>query len=377
LFEYLETCFPEQGWDLEARRHLEIAARSLETCPWLGAPLFGQFSGVAFAAWYLSRQGRRYRELSRALDQALFPKIDEMAEALDSTSEGCPVHLFDLISGITGAGIYLLCRADRDDARMALGRVLRSLVSLTVEDGGLPRWRTPRHLLGEEQAKLYPDGNLNCGLAHGIPGPLALMSLAKRRGIRVPGLEEGIERIVAWLWAHRVEDQRGVSWPAFCSLSRPGERPVEPEGGIPDKTAWCYGSPGVSRAVYLAGQALARPEWCKIAIDAMRAAVSRPVAEQRLPSPTFCHGVAGLLQITHRFFLDTGLRDFQRASQYQLAQLIAAHEPESILGFRSLEPLGRRVDNPGLLDGTQGVCLAMLAATMPAEPTWDRFLLLS
>jgi hypothetical protein len=109
----------------------------------------------------------------------------------------------------------------------------------------------------------------------------------------------------------------------------------------------------------------------------MVSAVTRPIVEQRIPSPTLCHGIAGLLQITLRFFRDTGLHTFQHASQSLLAQLVEAYEPESILGFRSLEINPAGVDNPGLLDGAQGVCLAMLAATMQAEPTWDRFLLLS
>jgi hypothetical protein len=42
-----------------------------------------------------------------------------------------------------------------------------------------------------------------------------------------------------------------------------------------------------------------------------------------------------------------------------------------------MEAGGRRVDNPGLLDGAPGVALALLAACCPAEPTWDRLFLLS
>ena len=133
LFEYLETCFPGQGWDLEARWHLEAAARSAEATPGLGIPLYGQLSGIAFAAWYLSRGGRRYRGLSTTLDNALFPRIEATADQLDAMSGGCPVQLFDLISGIAGAGVYLLCRSEHEGAQRALERILRSLVSLTAE----------------------------------------------------------------------------------------------------------------------------------------------------------------------------------------------------------------------------------------------------
>ncbi|WP_437738253.1 lanthionine synthetase C family protein [Sorangium sp. So ce1335] len=375
LFGYLEACFPGQGWDIEARRRIEIAARSVDEADGVGVSLFGGLSGVAYAAWYLSRGGRRYRHLSTTLDEAICSRVEATADALDATSGGCPVRLFDLIGGITGAGAYLLCRLEQQRTQRTLERILRCLVSLTDEEDGLPRWRTPRHqLVGEQQARHFPDGNLNCGLAHGIPGPLGLMALAASRGVSVPGMEEGIERIVAWLMAHRVDDRRGVNWTDCYPLPGRGGPPAKPR---PGRTAWCYGSPGLSRALYLAGRALAKPAWCQVAIDAMRSAVTRPVEERYIPSPTFCHGVAGLLQIALRFALDTGLSVFGEASRALLAQLVQAYEPASILGFRSVAAGGTRVDDPGLLDGAPGVCLTMLATTTPAPPIWDRIFLLS
>jgi hypothetical protein len=378
LFGYLEDSFPGQGWDDEARWHLEAAARAVEASSEVGFSLHGGLSGTAFAASRLSRGGRRYQGLCAALDRALLPAVEATCETLDAMSGGCPVHLFDLIGGLTGAGAYLLCRTDHEGARRALERLLRSIVSLTGDERGLPRWRTPPHLLfPPERAKEFPGGNLNCGLAHGIPGPLGLLSLAKLQGISVPGMEEGIERIVAWLSAHRADDPRGVNFPAWVPLPPPGEQPNLSATLHPSKAAWCYGSPGVCRALYLAGRALAKPAWRRIAVDGMRSAVTRPVEERRLPSPTFCHGVAGLLQITLRFARDTGLPVFAQAARALLAQLVLAHEPGSILGFRSVDTTGARVDDPGLLDGAAGVCLVMLAATTPAEPSWDRLFLLS
>jgi lantibiotic biosynthesis protein len=40
-------------------------------------------------------------------------------------------------------------------------------------------------------------------------------------------------------------------------------------------------------------------------------------------------------------------------------------------------PTGERVAEPGLLTGTAGVGLALLAAISPVEPRWDRAMLLS
>jgi hypothetical protein len=108
----------------------------------------------------------------------------------------------------------------------------------------------------------------------------------------------------------------------------------------------------------------------------MEGVYRRPIADRWIDSPTFCHGVAGLLQITLRFAHDTGLPMFTAAACALTEQLLDLYEPDSLLGYRSLEPPGS-VDRPGLLDGAPGVALALLAAATPVEPSWDRLFLLS
>jgi hypothetical protein len=114
-----------------------------------------------------------------------------------------------------------------------------------------------------------------------------------------------------------------------------------------------------------------------LALEALAAVYRRPIAERRIDSATFCHGVAGLLQITTRFRRDPGAPIIAEAAQTLTGQVLYAFEPDSILGFRNLEPGGRLIDQAGLLDGAPGVALALLAANCGAEPAWDRMFLLS
>ena len=226
----------------------------------------------------------------------------------------------------------------------------------------------------ETMARLYPNGNLNCGLAHGIPGPLALMALALRCGIEVAGLKDAIEHVAAWLDHHRVDDAWGVNWPTAVPVAPEGTAAASEE---PSRAAWCYGSPGVARALWLAGEALDHPRYRELAVEAMEAVYRRPIRERRIDSPTFCHGVAGLLQVTLRFACDTRLPLFAEAARTLSNQLLALYDPDSLLGYYSIEPGGQRVDQPGLLDGAPGVVLVLLAAAMDTEPTWDRLFLLA
>jgi lantibiotic biosynthesis protein len=127
----------------------------------------------------------------------------------------------------------------------------------------------------------------------------------------------------------------------------------------------------------LQGEAIDHDGYRQSATDILAAVYRRPVAERRIDSPTFCHGVSGLLQITNRFLRDTSIPLFADAARVLTQQVISSYEPDSLLGFRNLEPGGRRIDQAGLLDGAPGVALALLAANGGVEPAWDRMFLLS
>jgi hypothetical protein len=376
---YLDACWADEGWDRVGHNYLTTAAVAAEGLPQLSPAMFGGLAGLAFAGRSLSRGATRYRNLLATLDDALLPQVTAQANGLAwPTMDGLPFGEFDLISGLAGIGAYLLLRCEQPGAVAALESALRALVVLANDTGSRPRWWTPAHLLGDEEtAALYPHGNLNCGLAHGIPGPLALMALALSRGVIVPGIEEAVDQLVTWLLAHRADDGWGVNWPYAISLTQEGlpDRSAGTDG--PSRAAWCYGAPGVARALWLAGVARDRPDWRNLAIEAMEAVYRRPIAARQIDSPTFCHGVAGLLQITLRFANDTALPVFADAAADLTEQLLSAYEPDSLLGYRNWEPGGTRVDQPGLLDGAPGVLLTLLAASTDAEPLWDRAFLLS
>jgi lantibiotic biosynthesis protein len=376
---YLDASFPSEQWDRKGHNYLAVATEGIERSTHTSAGLFSGIAGLAFAAWSLSRGGTRYQRLLATLDHALFGQIALLTNSLARvTTEGVAFGEFDVVSGLAGVGAYLLCRTESPAAGETLRALLGSLVALARADMGLPRWWTPGHLTGsEETAALYPHGNLNCGLAHGIPGPLALMALALSNGIRVEGLEEAVDGVAEWLVAYQVEDAWGVNWPYAVSLAADGLPEPADAARSGSRAAWCYGAPGVARALSLAGVARGRLEWRELAVEAMAAVYRRPFADQQIDSPTLCHGVAGLLQATLRFANETRLPMFTDAAGELIEWLLSAYEPDSIMGYRNWEPGGTRVDQPGLLEGAAGVILTLLAAATDVEPSWDRAFLLA
>ena len=263
LWGYLDACFADEGWDVTGREHLWLAVRGAELVHNPPVGLFSGLSGLAFGVWQLSRGGTRYGRLLARLDDTISAQATALADGLYARNNGMTIGEFDVISGASGVGAYLLCRRDQPGPSAALSAVIRALIHVGDDEGGVPRWHTPAHLLWDEgMKKSYPYGNLNCGLAHGVPGPLAFLSQSLRAELTAPGLPETIARMADFLCDNRYDDEWGVNWPNAVPIEPAGEA----DGGTlragsaqsasegPSRCAWCYGSPGIARALWLAGE---------------------------------------------------------------------------------------------------------------------------
>jgi hypothetical protein len=372
LHGQLDRHLPDQGWDKAAHGHLAHAAATAERSGTGSAALFGGLGGLGFATWLLSHDGTRYRRLIAELDQSVIATATARAEFLSASPAGTPVQLIDVVSGLAGNGRYLLGRKDSEPAMTALRAVLAALVTVSDSDDGRPHWHTPPPSLipGAALAKSYPGGYLDCGLAHGVAGPMALLALARQAGIEVPGQAEAVERIARWIAAQRIEDEWGANWPAAI--------PLQGDGGGPTHAAWCYGVPGVARALWLAGTAIEDAGFRELAVSALKTVYTRPPRARLVDyAPGLCHGTGGLLEITLRFAHDTGDPAFAEAAAELTERLLELHEPDRPYGFRAHNDKLEKIDDPGLLDGAAGPALALLAAGTDTEPGWDGMLLLS
>ncbi|MFG1796342.1 lanthionine synthetase C family protein [Nocardia sp. NPDC049149] len=377
LFGQLDRYQPGREWAARSHDSLAAAAQAVEQAKRGFFGLFGGLCEVAFAADALSRNGTRYRRLLDSVDGPICASAGGLGDAVTRTPAGLPFAAFDVISGMAGMGAYLLCRRGEPRVDTALRAVLTGLVALCGEKDGLPNWHTPFTAMVPDtpMSRSYPNGVLNCGLAHGIPGPLAVLSLAESIGVCVAGQQEAIERVARWLVDHRADDEWGPNWPTGVGI--PDATGVIAAYG-PTHNAWCYGSPGVARALWLAGTVLSDKQLCDIAVDTMTAVYRRPADERRIDaSPGLCHGVAGLLQITLRFAHDTGAAVFTDAATALTGQLVQMFQTQRRYGYAAIAETGPATDDPGLLDGAAGVALALLAAATDVPPSWDRTLLLA
>lgn len=331
-------------------------------------PSLRLYGGLAGAGWVLAHVSDGAGEFLDRLDAALI-------RALHAPWPGG----HDLIRGLVGLGVYFLERL-RAGAATARPGLLRVIEQLAATADALPEgaaWRSHPETLPAWQRAWSPSGHYDVGVAHGVPGVIALLGVVA--ALEDPALapaaaaaRELCDRATRWLRARPLPpDPRG----RFPTVVAP--EPREPERA---RTAWCYGDPGIAAAMWSVASRTGgdATEWRELALECAR----RPAELCGVVDASLCHGAAGLAHLCNRFFQASGDERFRRAACGWFERTLAMRRAgEGIAGFtgqRSRDPAGEAPAPwavPDFLDGAIGVALALLAALGGEEPGWDRLLL--
>jgi hypothetical protein len=370
FFAYLDRAFPDRGHDDTALLFLERAVEGVgeeQTQP----SLYSGFSGVAWVLEHL--QGT-------LLEPGDEDPGEDVATALAGMLGQSPwPGEYDLIGGLVGYGVYGLERLPRSGGIECLGSAVARLGELAERPGDGPAggltWRTPRERISEELRDRCPEGNFNLGVAHGMPGAVALLGAACAAGLE----EEArplLDGAILWMLGQRLPPGAGSHFP---SVVAPG---LDSASQGPSRAAWCYGDPGIAAALLAAGRAAGEPAWEREALAIAAAAAVRPVETAGVVDVGLCHGAAGLAHLFNRFWQAGGDPACAAAARFWLGRALEMRRPgEGIGGFLAWLPdaggeLAWRAD-PGFLTGAAGIGLALLAAVSPVAPGWDRVLQIS
>lgn len=229
------------SWDTA---HAWLAAAARE--PISAGPNASLYTGVPALAFALhgASSPRRYSHALGVLDTTVAKIIRQrldQAHARIDRGDHPTIAEFDLINGLTGLGAHLL---RRDPQGEQVRHVLDYLTRLTEPLAPrLPGWWSSDQPGQGVPSPRYAAGHSNHGMAHGIAGPLALMSLAMLRGITVTGLTGALLRICCWLDDWQQESHYGPWWPETVTIhdlanGMPGQ-------ASPGRPSWCYGTPGL------------------------------------------------------------------------------------------------------------------------------------
>ncbi|MGW7069447.1 lanthionine synthetase C family protein [Streptomyces sp. NPDC054855] len=365
---HIERARTDQGpWQ---RAHDWLACAAAE--PAVGGPdshLYYGAPALAFALHTAADRPGRYARALSTLDQYVTTTIRDRldgAHARMDRGEMPALAEYDAIRGLSGMGALLL---HRDVHRDVLRGILAYLVRLTepVKHEGelLPGWWSHLAPSGETSPD-YPEGHANNGVAHGIGGPLAVLSLAARRGVTVNGHLDAITRVLAWLDEWQQDSPSGPWWPYWITRQqlRSGA-----SGPGPSRPSWCYGTAGFARIQQLAALALNDPARQRRAETALRRAMTDPGQLGATVDVSLCHGFAGLAHITQLAAADAITPGLTECLPRLLAP-ITATAPGTLADSLINPPGGGDI---GLLEGAAGTALALHSfhTGTPSASGWD------
>lgn len=274
--------------------------------------LFSGLSGLCFAIEDASRGKKRYVKMLNQLQSLLLLRVENelLNPILQHLKDGNPIpsNLYDVISGICGIGRYALENLSIEPFYKLTEKIVKTLILMTnpirMHDHLVPGWYlSPADIINRSRFKdTESKGNFNTGLAHGMTGILAFLSIARLKGIEIEGQTEAIERTSTWLRDHAFSINGSTHWPSSVSWEEETEKKLKVPKMI--KAGWCYGVPGIARALYLAGKALRDKELRLFAIQSMTETLNLDPSEWRLLGPGLCHGLAGLLAIANAMSLE-------------------------------------------------------------------------
>lgn len=295
-------------------------------------------------------------DLNAAIDDALLNFLDgPQAEAE-----------YDVVDGLCGIGVYALERLPRAGGAECLARVVARLDSMARREPGAVCWPTPEARLARHGIAPGSQGEFNLGLAHGVPGPIALLAHALWAGVASDAARALVSGAVPWLLAQRLPDGQRSRFPAYAG---PGA------DATPARCAWCYGDPGVAVALLAAARCVGRVDWQHEALAVARHAAAVRTQRDDVRDAGLCHGAGGVGHIFNRMFQATGDEVCRAAAEYWFERVLAFRGDGGLAGFRtwSLERTldGEWMDDPRFLTGVTGTGLALLAAATEVAPAWD------
>jgi hypothetical protein len=301
------------------------------------------YGGAARVGWTVAHHanGEDADAACRAIDDVLVRQLDGWTRD------------YDLISGLVGFGVYALERGEP-------GAALASAVVTGLETYMAHGWRTEPDLLPAHQRMTAPEGYVNFGLAHGIPGVIAVLAQFCRRGFEPERARVLLESALRRLLDSSPRRARGrfVAW-----------QPADHQPST--RLAWCYGDLGVAAALLGAGVAIdhdeARREGFELALDC-----AGRTQQQALISDTgICHGAAGIAHLFNRMAQATGNATLRDAAVAWIDRTLAMRSELPLAGFPANLPdddgKQKLVPDASLLTGA--------GASSEIEPGWDRLLL--
>lgn len=369
---------PNRGMDKIAFEYIKRCISIIQGNPTYSFSLFSGLTGILISLKFNSKNGQRYKNIIEQLLQIIADNYLEMLKISQNNLANNTITTddFEVILGWSGI-LRGLIEFDNDFYDTDIKKVIKDVSEYLIDLGSIsekkPRWFINYEQLTDIEKESLEEGLYNNGMSHGIAGVLASLSILYLKGYRFNGLESSIENIRSWLLKNTLE-HRNIEYIPNISLEKNNHRIFN------HRDAWCYGTPGVSMAIYISAMTDNNLNIKEKSIELFKNFSKRNPEEHKLISPTICHGFAGMLMLCMRF-IKYGVDDSEinEITNYVFKKMMNFYKENTTIMFSDYELIKgkvKKVDKIGLLEGVTGVFL-VIQSLLYDENEWDQIFLLS
>lgn len=337
--------------------------------------LFGGLCGLGWTVEHISQMKPEFvtPQAAESTDEDVNEEVDAavLRRLLLLSGRVCD---FDLINGLVGYGVYFLERWPSGRSEEGLRAVINALNRIAEKTFSTCTWRTVPERVPAHERELCPNGYYNLGVAHGVPGVLQFLCQIVRTGAETQLVSCLRDGTLGWLTAQAGADHGRLRFKAW----------VNSEGKSADaRPVWCYGDLGVAAILLQVADVTNDDALNKFVLEVLETCLKLPNESYSVQDAGLCHGAIGIAHIYNRIYQRLGDERFRGAALNWYQRALKMFKPGTGVGgytkYATSGPGGAVVWEawPGLLDGSIGIALALLAAVTSVEPCWDRLFLLS
>lgn len=316
---------------------------------------------IAFSLRILNEKGIKLTQFQKYFDDLIAEYYDSNI-SLYYEKQTAPI-LYDTIYGLSGLLNYYL--DNRKDQKCTIEGLMKYLIFLTGKnESGIINYfimELPPYVINESENMPY----LDFGMAHGILGPLIVMSKAKNQGFYTDGIDEAIQILLNLYKEYTVQvENKILKFPVQLGMKEYEEKTAK---RLSFNCGWCYGNGSIALGLMRTAQYCGSSDEYEYYKEALLKILSAPIEQQGLDEPIICHGYASVLMLQMSAYFQTNDIHFLETLDKNVYVTLKCHE-------NYWEKMEYRTEY-SMLEGANGVMLALLK-TMGEKIVSNRLLLL-
>lgn len=287
---------------------------------------------------------------------------------------------YDLANGLAGLGMFYLSINDMTgEEKKIINNIIDCLIQIHLQNNaGISNWFIKcENQMREEDKKIFMQGSLDLGLAHGIAGVALFLSKAYYKNIIKQHQKKVIMDIVEFYLKIGKVEKEIWECPSQIGLEdfviRRYNNDIRGH-----RMSWCYGSLGILRALQLIGRNIKNTFIEKLALTYLLKVAAIDILDYKLESPIICHGYAGIITILNLVNLENPSDSLTNRIEETMQIEYSFFDISSHFGFRDrgayIENGIRKIEEVegyNLLNSSHGIILS-LHSLINSNPGWEK-----